>query len=232
VLHFQPIVDLSDVSVVGAEALVRMPGRDGTLLAPTWFVPQAETTGLIVPMGAWVVRQAVQQVRLWADAGRSLIVSVNVSPSQLRDEGFAAFVLAQLDAAGVDPRRLAVEVTETALLNEPDRSGRELTALSREGVGIHLDDFGTGYSSLSWLTQFPVDVVKIDRSFIDELGIDDRKSAIVSALIQVSHELGFAVVAEGVETTRQADRLVALGCDRGQGFLFGRPLPVDELSWS
>jgi EAL domain-containing protein (putative c-di-GMP-specific phosphodiesterase class I) len=231
VLHYQPIVTLTDADVVGAEALVRMPGRDGVLLEPGWFVPQAETSGLIVPMGAWVVRRAIVHLRAWeADRG-AITVSVNVSPSQLRDEGFATFVLKELEATGVDPRRLGVEVTETALLNEPGRSARELTALSREGVSIYLDDFGTGYSSLSWLTQFPVNVVKIDRSFTEELGFDDRKSAIVSALIQVSHELGFSVVAEGVETEQQLERLIELGCDRGQGFLFGRPVPVDQAPW-
>ena len=232
VLHYQPIVLLSDATVVGAEALVRLRGRDGSLLAPSWFVPQAESTGLILPMGAWVVRQAIGQIRAWTLAGHDLSVSVNVSASQLRDEGFADFVLAQIDAAGLDPRRLAVEVTETALINEPGRSARELTALSREGVGIYLDDFGTGYSSLSWLTQFPVNVVKIDRSFTDELGVDERKTAIVSALIQVSHELGFSVVAEGVETVDQAGRLVELGCDRAQGFLYGHPVAVDTFVWT
>ena len=231
VLHFQPIVELMDGSVIGAEALVRMVGRDGLLLQPSTFVPAAETSGLIIPMGAWVLRQAVSQLKAWSVAERDLTLSVNVSPSQLRDEGFADFLLAQLESAGVNPRRLAVEVTETALLNEPGRSARELNALSREGVGIYLDDFGTGYSSLSWLTQFPVDVVKIDRTFTDELGIDERKTAIVSALIQVSHELGFSVVAEGVETTLQADQLIDLGCDRGQGFLYGRPTAISSPQW-
>ena len=158
-------------------------------------------------------------------------MSVNVSPSQLREEDFAGFVLDQAEYADVDPSWLSIEVTETALLHDPGRAAHELDVLSRAGIGISLDDFGTGYSSLSWLTQFPVDVVKIDRSFTDELGIDERKSAIVSALIQVSHELGFAVVAEGVETELQRDRLLALGCDRGQGYLFGRPVPPDEAPW-
>ena len=231
VLHYQPIVTLGDRSVVGAEALVRMIGRDGRLLPPGEFVPQAETSGLVVPMGAWVIRQAMTELRSWRDRGRELSMSVNVSPAQLREDGFAAFVMDQADFANVDPSWLSIEVTETALLHDPDRSARELAALSRAGIGISLDDFGTGYSSLSWLTQFPVDVVKIDRSFTDELGIDERKSAIVSALIQVSHELGFSVVAEGVETELQSERLLALGCDRGQGFLFGRPVAPQEAEW-
>ena len=231
-LHYQPIVQLDDAVLLGAEALVRMVGRDGLLLAPHSFVPQAETSGLIVPMGAWVVRRAIAQLKAWREQGLRLTVAINVSPAQLRDVGFASFVLSEAETAGVDPAWLAVEVTETALLNEPGRSTRELNELSSEGVAVCLDDFGTGYSSLSWLTQFPVDVVKIDRSFVDELGIDERKSAIVSAVIQVSHDLGFSVVAEGVETSEQADRLIALGCDRGQGYLFGHPVPPDEQPWS
>lgn len=231
VLHYQPIVTLSDRSVVGAEALVRMIGRDGRLLPPGEFVPQAEASGLVVPMGAWVIRQAMTELRSWRDRGSELSMSVNVSPAQLREDGFAAFVMDQANFANVDPSWLSIEVTETALLHDPGRSARELAALSRAGIGISLDDFGTGYSSLSWLTQFPVDVVKIDRSFTDELGIDERKSAIVSALIQVSHELGFSVVAEGVETDLQNERLLALGCDRGQGFLFGRPVAPQDAEW-
>jgi diguanylate cyclase (GGDEF)-like protein/PAS domain S-box-containing protein len=231
VLHYQPIVRLQGGELVGAEALVRMPGDGGALLEPGLFVPAAETSGLVIPMGAWVVRRAIAQLKGSTILGEKLSISVNVSPSQLRDEGFADFVLTQVDSAGVDPARLAVEVTETALLNEPGRSARELNTLSREGIGIYLDDFGTGYSSLSWLTHFPVDVVKIDRSFTQDLGIDDRKTAIVSALIQVSHDLGFSVVAEGVETRFQADLLIDLGCDQGQGFLFGRPVAIGNSPW-
>jgi diguanylate cyclase (GGDEF)-like protein/PAS domain S-box-containing protein len=232
VLHYQPIVRLSDLAVTGAEALVRMRARDGVLIAPGLFVPQAEATGLVVPMGAWVIRRALADLRAWREVGRELVVSVNVSPSQLRDEGFASFLLDEADRAGIDPTWLSVEVTETALIHDPGRSGRELNALSGAGVGVALDDFGTGYSSLAWLTQFPVNVVKIDKSFTDEVGVDPRKTAIVSALIQVSHELGFIVVAEGIETKQQHERLIELGADRGQGYLFGRPVPTTDPMWA
>ncbi len=232
VLLYQPIVRLDDATVIGAEALVRMRARDGTLIAPRAFIHQAESSGLVVPMGAWVIRRALADLHEWRARGRDLTMSVNVSPAQLRDEGFASFVLDAAEFARVDPRWLSVEVTETALLHDPGRSGRELTALSRAGVGISLDDFGTGYSSLSWLTQFPVNVVKIDKSFTDDVGLDDRKTAIVSAVIQVSHELGFTVVAEGVETAEQRSRLLDLGADRGQGYLFGRPTPVEDPLWT
>ena len=196
------------------------------------FIPQAEASGLVVPLGAWVLRRVLADVRALSQSGRMLTVSINVSPLQLRDEGFATFVLAQLADAGVEPAAIAVEVTETALIRDPGRSGRELAALSAAGIGISLDDFGTGYSSLSWLTRFPVDVVKIDRSFTEDITHDERKAAIVSAVIQVSHELALTVVAEGVETEEQRHRLLAMGCDWGQGYLFGRPEAIGHAAWS
>ena len=231
IVHYQPIVRLSDEEVVGAEALVRMRRPDGVLLPPLDFVPQAEVTGLVVPMGAWVLQQALADLAALRQRGREYVMAVNVSPAQLREEGFARFVLEQAAFAGIDPSWLAVEVTETALIHDPGRSGRELAELHAEGIQVSLDDFGTGYSSLSWLTQFPVNVVKIDKSFTDDIGIDQRKTAIVSAVIGVCHELGFTVVAEGIESPEQAGRLLELGCDRGQGYLFGRPTPIEETMW-
>jgi len=225
-------VRLTDRQLTGMEALVRMRGADGQLLSPAAFVPQAEATGLIVPMGAWVIQHALTDLAALQDRhGASVIMAVNVSPMQLREDGFADFLLEQMAFAGVPMSSLGVEVTETALIHDPAGSSRELRRLSEAGVRVSLDDFGTGYSSLSWLTQFPVDVVKIDKSFTDEVGLDDRKTAIVSALVAVSHELGFTVVAEGVETEDQAQRLLDLGCDHGQGYLFGRPVPIGEGPW-
>jgi EAL domain-containing protein (putative c-di-GMP-specific phosphodiesterase class I) len=159
-------------------------------------------------------------------------MSINVSPTQLREEGFSDYLLEQLAFAGVPPSCVAIEVTETALIHDPGRSSRELARLSEAGVRIALDDFGTGYSSLSWLTQFPVNIVKIDKSFTDDVGIDERKTAIISAVIAVSHELGFTVVAEGIESMDQARRLTDLGCDRGQGYLYGKPTPIGEPPWN
>jgi len=231
-LHYQPIVNLSDGRVLGVEALVRMPGQDGTLLTPAEFIPQAEASGLVVPMGAWVVGQALTDLAMWREAGRELTMSVNVSPSQLRDEGFATYLLEEAARHGIRPEWISIEVTETALIHDPARSRAELTALNQAGVRVSLDDFGTGYSSLSWLTQFPVNVVKIDKSFTDDVGVDERKTAIVSAVISVSHELGFTVVAEGIESEDQRRRLLALGCDNGQGYLFGHPVPVEEALWT
>jgi diguanylate cyclase (GGDEF)-like protein len=232
VLHYQPIVRLDDGVVVGAEALVRLRLDDGSLLGPVDFVPQAEVTGLVVPMGAWVIQQALTDLLDLRGRGRDLTMSINVSPTQLREEGFARFLLEQVTFAGVEPEWLSLEVTETALIHDPGRSGRELAQLHDAGIRVSLDDFGTGYSSLSWLTQFPVSVVKIDKSFTDDIGIDERKSAIVSAVIAVSHELGFIVVAEGIETAEQSRRLLELGCDRGQGYLYGKPTPIEEPPWT
>ncbi|MHB1066697.1 MAG: bifunctional diguanylate cyclase/phosphodiesterase [Candidatus Nanopelagicales bacterium] len=232
VVHYQPVVRLSDAAILGGEALVRLRNTDGTLMAPGSFVPQAEVTGLVVPMGAWVLRRALADVRKWRERGLRYVVSVNVSQWQHREQGFAAFVLDLAEQAGVNPTWLVVEVTETALIHDPALSSRELGELSEAGVGVALDDFGTGYSSLSWLTQLPVSSVKIDQAFTSELGTDARKGAIIKAVIEVSHDLGLTVVAEGVETSHQRDLLLALGCDQGQGFLFGPPAAMDEPPWA
>ncbi len=231
VVHYQPIIRLTDDQVIGAEALVRMRIDGGELMLPASFVPQAEATGLVVPMGAWVLRQAMSDLRKWRERGFDHVVAVNVSQWQHREEGFAAFLLDQAEAAGVNPAWLVIEVTETALIHDPARSIRELGLLSRAGVGVALDDFGTGYSSLSWLTQLPVSIIKIDASFTAALGIDERKGAIVRALVEVSHDLGLTVIAEGVETLEQKARLVELECDQAQGYLFGLPTTVDNADW-
>jgi diguanylate cyclase (GGDEF)-like protein len=233
VLHYQPIVRLSDRAIVGMEALVRMVAPDGTMMAPGEFVAQAESTGLVVPLGAWVLHRGLTDLeRLHTSRGHHERLSVNVSPTQLREPGFATYLLEQLEFARVEPGCVAIEVTETALLHDPERSRGELRLLHEAGIGIALDDFGTGYSSLSWLTQFPLDTVKIDKSFTDELCMDPRKAAIVAAVISVSHELGFTVVAEGIENGEQVSRLIELGCDMGQGYLFGRPVPMGEPPWT
>ena len=200
-------------------------------MSPAEFVPQAEATGLVVPMGAWVVQQALVDLVRLHEVSHDVTLSINVSPAQLREDGFADYLLEQIAFAGVRPECLSIEVTETALIHDPGRSGRELARLSSAGIRISLDDFGTGYSSLSWLTQFPVNIVKIDKSFTDDVGIDERKTAIISAVIAVSHELGFTVVAEGIESEEQGRRLLDLGCDRGQGYFYGRPTSIEEDPW-
>ncbi|MCP9848596.1 EAL domain-containing protein [Cyanobium sp. Morenito 9A2] len=232
VLEYQPIVELSDGSIHGAEALVRLRGSDGLLIPPSDFIPQAEVTGLVVPLGEWVIHQAFSDLKTWRDRGRPYAMSVNVSPSQLRVPGLGRYLLEQAELMGIDPRWVAIEVTETVLINHPKVTYDELSLLREAGVKVHLDDFGTGYSSLSWLTQFPVDAIKIDKTFTADLGIDERKTAIIRAFIQVAQELEFAVVAEGIETELQKDWLKRMGCDRGQGYLFSTPLRMDTGLWA
>jgi diguanylate cyclase (GGDEF)-like protein len=232
VLHYQPVVSLTDGRVVGAEALLRMRGPDGALVPPVEFLPHAEASGLITRVGAWVLDQALVDLRQWHDRGLDHTLAINVSPTQLNQEGFAADLLARVREAGVDPGSLCVEVTETVLVQDDDRVSGVLSQLHDAGVRIALDDFGTGYSSLSWLLEFPVDLVKIDRSFVRDLGVDVRRTAIVEAVLQVSHRTGLRVVAEGIETQDQADRLLEMGCRLGQGYLLGRPVPLTEPPWA
>lgn len=205
---------------------------DGTLVPPGEFVGQAEASGLIVPMGSWVVRRALADVARLDAYGPDLMVAVNVSPTQLRDIGFADFLLRQAELNDVPPSRLRVEVTETALLHDPRRSAAELGQLSSAGVSVALDDFGTGFSSLSWLTDFPVDVVKVDRSFTSDVVHDARKAAVVRAITSASDAMGFSVIAEGIETDEQLECLAELGCALGQGYLFGAPAPLGEEPWA
>jgi len=224
---YQPIVELSALELVGHEALVRWEHRTHGLLPPDRFLELAESSGLIRPLGGWMLMQACQDA---ADDAAGLVpqgwVAVNVSPSQLARAGFAADVTRALTSTGLSPERLHLEVTETALITASDTLTAELRELSDLGVRIALDDFGTGYSSLSLLRQFPVHLVKIDRSFVEPVLSDPSARAIVKAVLSMCRDLGLPTVAEGIENTAQLDLLRALGCSHGQGFLFGRPIPL------
>ena len=182
-------------------------------------------------MGTWVLRQALNDARDWQAAGHRRLIAVNVSPAQIRQPGFADALLEQAEHLGLDLRYLGVEVTEHALIRDPRGSAKELQILHDAGVSVALDDFGTGYSSLAWLTDYPVDVLKIDRSFIDEITTSARKASIVRAVIDVAHDIGISVIAEGVETAEQRDMLVAFGCERAQGYFFSRPLDIGDPYW-
>jgi len=224
---YQPIVELSALELVGHEALVRWEHRTHGLLPPDRFLELAESSGLIRSLGGWMLMQACQDA---ADDAAGLVpqgwVAVNVSPSQLARAGFAADVTRALTSTGLSPERLHLEVTETALITASDTLSAELRELSDLGVRIALDDFGTGYSSLSLLRQFPVHLVKIDRSFVEPVLSDPSARAIVKAVLSMCRDLGLPTVAEGIENTAQLDLLRALGCSHGQGFLFGRPIPL------
>ncbi len=234
-VHYQPIIDLRSGRAVSAEALVRIFDRELGLLQPDSFLEVAEETGLLGPIDEWVFATAVEQAAAWharfGAAGFSG-VGVNVTARHLADARFPTEVMTALDGHGLPRDHLHVEVTERVLMEASNSAMTGLRALRDGGVQVGLDDFGTGYSSLAYLRQFPLDFVKIDRSFVSGMSDIASENAIVAAIVDLSHALGLAVVAEGVETESQFGSLKTLGCDRAQGFLFarpGEPAKVDEL---
>ena len=227
-VHYQPVVRFDSSEVIGFEALVRWEHPERGLLVPDDFLAIAEETGLIVPIGAGVLREACEQAAMWASESTyeaSLVVSVNVSARQLADSGLVATVKAALASSHLDPSLLQLEITETTLMADRDRAIEVLGELTGLGVRVGIDDFGTGQSSLGYLRSLPVHSLKIDSSFVDGLGHDPEGAAIVSAVVHLGHALGLSVTAEGVETTGQLAELRALGCDLGQGFYFAYPQP-------
>ncbi len=227
VVYYQPIIELASGEVVGAEALVRLVDAEGALRTPSEFVSMAEETGLIAQLGRTVLATAASQLKKWDLSGRGpLTVSVNVSPRQLTDSRFASSVAADLATCGLDPSRMTLELTESALIDANPVIEKVLGELTDLGVLIGLDDFGTGFSSLAYLKRFPINFVKIDQSFVDGLGLEDDDTAIVRATIALAHSLGLKVTAEGVETKTQLGYLRDLGCDRAQGNLLGQTVPA------
>ncbi|HVM02361.1 MAG TPA: EAL domain-containing protein, partial [Acidimicrobiales bacterium] len=227
-VHYQPQVDITTGRVVGVEALVRWRHPERGLLPPAEFVPVAEETGLIVPLGIHVMTEACRQVGAWQAAGHRLTLSVNLSARQLMAPDLTVVVEAALSSSGLDPALLCLEITESVLLEEAAASARALDRLKALGVAVGVDDFGTGFSSLTYLKRFPVDVLKIDRSFVAGLGVSREDAAIVAGVVDLAHAFGLTAVAEGVETIDQLDELRAIGCELGQGFLWCQPLPAAE----
>jgi diguanylate cyclase (GGDEF)-like protein/PAS domain S-box-containing protein len=233
-VHYQPIFTVADLRPVGVEALVRWQHPTRGLLAPSEFIAVAEDSGLIVPLGAWVLAEACRQVVAWngeRPAEQALSLSVNLSARQLGEPGLVETVRTTLAEAGIDPAHVDIwlEVTETLVLRDPETAAARLTELRALGVRLAVDDFGTGYSSLSYLRRFPVSALKIDRAFVAGLGHSAEDEAIVLAMVRLAHALGLHVVAEGVESLVQLTRLQEIGCDYAQGFLLQVPLPADEL---
>ena len=230
VVYYQPVVDAAR-RVVGAEALVRWQHPQRGLVAPMEFIPVAEQTGLIIPLGAWVLEKACRQLALWATQvdTEALTVAVNVSARQFRHPDFAQQVLDLLHKTGANPLRLKLELTESLLLSDTQDAIHKMTALQTVGVGFALDDFGTGYSSLSYLKLLPLQQLKIDQSFVRDVLTDPNDAAIARTVLALGKSLGFSVVAEGVETEGQRDFLLENGCTLFQGYLFGRPAPVQHL---
>jgi diguanylate cyclase (GGDEF)-like protein/PAS domain S-box-containing protein len=233
-LEYQPVISLRDQSIVGMEALIRWDHPERGTIPPAEFIGLAETRGLIVPIGTWVLDEACRQLVEWASLfprhrHEPWSMAVNVSGRQLRNADFVSVVKVALERNGLAPGQLCLEITETALIEETAEARETLEAIAALGVHIALDDFGTGYSSLAHLRQFPVDVLKIDRSFVDRVETNDRERQIVAAVAAMAHVLNMIVVAEGIETLGQLALLTELGCDRAQGYLLARPMRPEAL---
>jgi diguanylate cyclase (GGDEF)-like protein/PAS domain S-box-containing protein len=234
-LHYQPEIDLGTRRIVGVEALVRWSSPSRGLVSPGDFIPVAEATGLIMPLGELVLAEACRQTAQWRRDGLvsdDFVTWVNLSGRQLSAGGVSTVVQRALDEAGLPARNLGLEVTETAIVPEGpagDRARGELQELHEQGVHIAIDDFGTGFSSLGQLRRFPIDVIKVDRSFVQGIEHDARDAAITANLVTLAHALGLVAIAEGIESGGQLASIRELGCDLAQGFLFARPVPADEL---
>jgi EAL domain-containing protein (putative c-di-GMP-specific phosphodiesterase class I) len=229
-LYYQPVVELAGRRIIGLEALVRWNHPRRGRVAPADFIPVAEETGLIAPIGRWVMRRAAEQAAVWhRELGSDLPISVNISASQLAAGDLDVQLSEAVTAAGVNPHVLSAEITESALLHDMDGAGRALDGIRRLGVPVVIDDFGTGYSSLAYLHRLPVDALMVDRAFVSRMGDDVDSSTIVRTILELGGALDLTVVAEGVETESQRQMLRELGCQAAQGYLFSRPLPVDEL---
>ncbi len=229
-LHYQPQIDIDREVVVGVEALLRLRHPKKGLMMPDKFISIAEETGLIVPIGTWVLRTACQQAMDWRKSGLpALRVAVNLSPLQFQESNFTETIIAGLADSGLDAALLEVEITENILIRDTATVIDVLHKLKELGVQIAMDDFGTGYSSLGYLQRFPFDRIKIDRSFINELSDGSGSAAIVGAVIALSKRLNMATTAEGIETREQLEYLRNEGCDEAQGYYFGRPMPAADL---
>ncbi len=230
-LHYQPKIDLSNGQPCGAEALLRWNHPERGRVAPVEFIPVLEETGLIVPVGEWVLKRACEDLKHWQRLGApAMPVAVNLSARQFRQHDLEQRIRAIVSAAGIDPSLIELEITESQLMHDPDHAIRVLHALGAAGVRIAIDDFGTGYSSLAYLTRFPLASLKIDRSFVADVMDDEADATIVRTIVEMAHTLGFTVIAEGVELDSQATFLRTLGCEQAQGFLFARPMPAEEFS--
>ncbi len=229
-LHYQPQVDLGSGTVTGAEALIRWQ-RGTDMISPLDFIPLAEETGLIVPIGEWVLRSACTQAKAWQEAGLPAIkVSVNLSARQFRQQDLVQTIRLLLQETGLAASWLTLEITESAIMHNAQAAQETLMELDAMGVGLAVDDFGTGYSSLGYLKRFPIDSLKIDKSFVQDITTEPDDAAIALAIIGLAHSLGIKVVAEGVETQAQLGFLQARGCDVMQGYYFSKPIAADDMA--
>jgi EAL domain-containing protein (putative c-di-GMP-specific phosphodiesterase class I) len=232
VVYYQPVVDLQSGEVWGVEALVRWQHPQRGLLGPEEFVPAAEESGLVVPIGELVLRRACAQAKEWQERYhqmQSVIVSVNLSARQLQHPDLAGLVEGVLRETKLEARSLSFDITETDYVKAMEGNVATLDALKRLGVHISIDDFGVGYSSLSYLKRLPADDLKLDQSFVTGIGQDTKDAAIVRTVIDLAHTLGMKVIAEGVESSAQVERLKDMGCELAQGYHFTEPLPIQAL---
>ncbi|GBD16908.1 Phytochrome-like protein cph2 [bacterium HR26] len=233
-LNFQPVIELDTGRIVELEALLRWEHAQHGLISPSEFIPIAEETGLIIPIGRWALREAARLMREWLSRfpylPPELKLSVNLSPRQLRYSGLVQEIAATLDEVGLSPGRLKIEITESLLVDTDEAVLSRLQDLRAHGIELALDDFGTGYSSLGYLSGLPVDCLKIDRTFVERLGQDQAQAAIIQTIVSVARALGLNVVGEGIETEVQLVHLRALGCTRGQGYYIARPLSADGVA--
>ena len=228
-LHVQPQVCLSDGRLIGGEALLRWRHPELGPIGPDVFIAIAEETGLILPLGRWVLEQACAAAKRWSENLPGCVIAVNVSPAQFTHQNLVQEVSNVLDMTGLDPQSLELEITESLLMRDQELAVGTLAQLDAMGIRLAIDDFGTGYSSLSYLKRFRVHKVKIDRAFVQDLEHDQSDHSIVRAVVMMSQALGFKTIAEGVETEAQRQKLIDLGCDEAQGYLFGKPEPVERF---
>ena len=230
-LHFQPIVALESRQIVGLEALLRWQHPESGLIPPDIFIPLLEECGLMMPVGNWVVEQCCGYIRSWREAGLcedAFTLSINVSQRQFSHPQFAGQIVSSMSAAGIPGQHLDLELTESLLMRDTNIAREVISALKQQGIGFSIDDFGTGYSSLSYLKHFPIDRLKIDKSFVKSIDENPQDLAICRTIITLAHSLNLKVVAEGIETEAQLHRLLELGCDYGQGYYFARPMPLEQ----
>lgn len=228
-LYYQPLIDVRDGSMYGVEALIRWNHPERGLLQPAEFVPVAEATGLIVPIGSWVLRQACSDFRLMGSSNGNLLLSVNVSSLQLDEPEFLSELVDIIQETEMTPHLLQLEITEGIFLGDSLRIGVLFQAIRALGVKIAFDDFGTGYSSLSYLGTYPADVVKIDQSFVQRIGKGSGNADILKMIVRLAHAIGMSVSAEGVESPEQAAALSGFGCNIAQGYLYSRPICLSAI---
>jgi EAL domain-containing protein (putative c-di-GMP-specific phosphodiesterase class I) len=230
VLHYHPIMHLADRQMVGVEALLRWQDSDGNLVPPGEFIMAAEDMGLIEAVGDWVLEEVCRQSRAWRDEGLELDTSINLSPRQLWQPNLVQRIVSHLDSTGVDPETVVIEITESAATADPDRTLRVLREFRDRGLRLAIDDFGTAASSINRLKDLPVDILKVDQSFVRRLPADRDAARMARAIVGLGHSLGMVPLAEGIDSEDQREFLVRSGCPLGQGYLFGKPMPADAIT--